>query len=229
MTDKDRPQLPAPAWFTIEDVAQRWGCKIEQVIHYGETGMLRISVKPIRSLYIRWSKRKTKIKPDTPWKVTSSPMGIGETDVRAAFANDIFPVFFVRHPVKGKRESDYGEIGSFCKEDDPVCFTRKDLVITTEEIDRFEREYRIGAHAGELPAPEAASNWPWGEHETELLRHLAAAAKRFWVNVDPGEQDTAPVNADVADFLKKRGVSDRVAGVMATILRADNLPAGRKG
>jgi len=136
-------------------------------------------------------------------------VGISETEVRAAFANDIFPVFSVRHPVNGEGESECGEIGSFDPKEDPLYFSKKDLVIVHEELDRFEREYRIGAHAGELPAPETASNWPWGAHETELLRHLAAAAKRFWVNYEPGEPDTAPTNADVADFLKKNPKSNR--------------------
>lgn len=228
MDNKDRPLLPPPAWYTLEDVAQRWNCKIEQVIHYGETGMLRVSVKPIQAFCIRWRDREADDS-DKPWKVTSDPVGISETEVRAAFANDIFPVFSVRHPVNGEGESECGEIGSFDPKEDPLYFSKKDLVIVHEELDRFEREYRIGAHAGELPAPETASNWPWGAHETELLRHLAAAAKRFWVNYEPGEPDTAPTNADVADFLKKRGVSERLAAAMATILRADNLPAGRKG
>jgi len=136
-------------------------------------------------------------------------------------------MFFGVSTTKDEKE-DYCAVRGFSPELQPYAFA-KDLVIVREELDRFEREYRIGAHAGELPAPDSLTKWPWGEHETKLLRTLADAAKRFWVNYEPGEPDTAPTNADVADFLKKRGVSERLAAAMATILRADNLPAGRKG
>jgi hypothetical protein len=74
--------------------------------------------------------------------------------------------------------------------------------------------------------PEKKSAWPWGDHETELLRKLSAAAKRYWVNYDPSEPDTAPTNRDVTDWLKSQGVADRTAEVMATILRVDGLRPG---
>lgn len=89
-------------------------------------------------------------------------------------------------------------------------------------------------HLGLPPAddtPDQASSgglatWPWGTHETALLRHLAAAAKRFWVNHDPSDLGTAPTNAAVVDWLRERGVAQRTAEVIATLLRADGLPTG---
>ncbi len=74
---------------------------------------------------------------------------------------------------------------------------------------------------------EGKSNtWPWGGHETKLLQHLAAAADRFWKNYDPRDNTTAPTNEKVIDWLKTKGVGQRNAEVMATILRADGLPPG---
>ncbi|MFC7462618.1 hypothetical protein [Hydrogenophaga defluvii] len=71
--------------------------------------------------------------------------------------------------------------------------------------------------------------WPWGAHHTEQLGHLEAAAQRFWKNYDPSEPDTAPINEMVADWLvKERGVSKDKARAIASILRADGLPAGRR-
>jgi hypothetical protein len=35
--------------------------------------------------------------------------------------------------------------------------------------------------------------WPWGNYETELLKHLAAAADRFWVRYDPEDPPRANV------------------------------------
>lgn len=78
------------------------------------------------------------------------------------------------------------------------------------------------------PVPVAATGakWPWGDHETELLRHLEAAAKRFWKNYDPTDKTTAPTNERVIKWLEERGVARRNAEVMATILRVDGLPTG---
>ena len=68
--------------------------------------------------------------------------------------------------------------------------------------------------------------WPWGSHDTKLLRHLAAAADRFWKNYDPSDPTTAPKNQEVTDWLKKQGVAHRNAQIMATILRANDLRTG---
>lgn len=83
------------------------------------------------------------------------------------------------------------------------------------------------------PYPEAeeglqdgGAGWPWGNHETELLRKLAAAAAKFWTNYDPTDNTTAPTNQAVAAWLKRQGVSERVAEIMAQILRPDGLPTG---
>lgn len=78
--------------------------------------------------------------------------------------------------------------------------------------------------------PEAIAlsnmNWPWGRHETHLLRKLAAAADKFWTQYLPDDPSTAPTNQQVIDWLKEQGVTVRTAEIMATILRADGLPSG---
>ena len=56
--------------------------------------------------------------------------------------------------------------------------------------------------------PRPAGGWPWGSHETELLRHLAAAADRFWKRYNQSDPTTAPTNQEVIDWLKQRGVSE---------------------
>jgi hypothetical protein len=83
-----------------------------------------------------------------------------------------------------------------------------------------------GPHGVSKPASEGTASWPWGTHETVLLRKLRAAAERFWVNYDPGDATTAPTNAQVIAWLKSQGVAERTAEVMATILRIDGLPTG---
>ena len=69
--------------------------------------------------------------------------------------------------------------------------------------------------------------WPWGDYETKLLRDLAAAAHRWWVNFDPTDPTTAPTNDQVSAWLvKERKATERIADAMATILRADGLRPG---
>ncbi len=69
--------------------------------------------------------------------------------------------------------------------------------------------------------------WPWGNHNTKDLEHLAAAAERFWKLYDPSDFTTAPTNKVVAEWLvTTRGVARDRANYMASILRADGLPDG---
>ena len=86
----------------------------------------------------------------------------------------------------------------------------------------------VGASQTNSAVP--SGRWPWGRHETELLRHLDAAARKWWANYDPDDPTTAPTNEKVAEWLQSdRGLtSDRMANAIATILRADNLPPGRR-
>lgn len=78
------------------------------------------------------------------------------------------------------------------------------------------------------PAIDAPSGrWPWGNHHTELLGHLEAAAKRYWVNYNPDDATTAPTNKDVSEWLvSERNVSQKMAESIASILRPDGLPTG---
>lgn len=68
--------------------------------------------------------------------------------------------------------------------------------------------------------------WPWGEHETPLLVHLAAAAERFWKLYDANDPSTAPTNEQVTTWLVSRAVPQRVAQVFAQALRAPDIPPG---
>ncbi len=77
------------------------------------------------------------------------------------------------------------------------------------------------------PTPAPVSRWPWGNHHTEALGHLEAAAKRFWVNHDPTDNTTAPTNKEVAASLQaERKLSKTLAEAIASILRLDGLPTG---
>ena len=70
--------------------------------------------------------------------------------------------------------------------------------------------------------------WPWGNHHTELLGHLEAAARRYWGgNYDPADATTAPTNATVSEWLQtERKISKTMADSTASMLRPDGLPTG---
>mgnify|MGYP006290836693 CR=1 FL=1 len=110
----------------------------------------------------------------------------------------------------------------------PHTITRADLRFVTVDVERVIRKGGTGAHAGEMPDMQPAGRWPWGDHETELLRDLAAAASRFWgANYDPDEPDSADTNETVSEWLQaERRVSKRNADAIARILRPDHLPNG---
>lgn len=76
-------------------------------------------------------------------------------------------------------------------------------------------------------AAASESEWPWGDHETELLRHLAAAAHNFWSTYDPMDKSTAPKSADVKEWLmNERGLSRNNAEAIARMLRPSDVPTG---
>ncbi len=72
-----------------------------------------------------------------------------------------------------------------------------------------------------------SGRWPWGDHHTEMLGHLEAAAIRFWTSYVPADATTANTNATVSEWLQtERKVSRTMADSIASMLRADGLPTG---
>jgi hypothetical protein len=71
-----------------------------------------------------------------------------------------------------------------------------------------------------------AHQWPWGSYQTKELDLLARAADRFWKNYDPSDSSTAPKGDNVIAWLVENGVAKRKAEVIASLLRADDLPTG---
>jgi hypothetical protein len=104
-------------------------------------------------------------------------------------------------------------------------FTRSELTrwlsaIGMKSVYQFDRSQ---SQAIETPS----GRWPWGDHHTELLGHLEAAAARYWVNYNPDDATTAPTNKDVAEWLvDKRNVSQKMAESIASMLRPDGLRTG---
>lgn len=110
-------------------------------------------------------------------------------------------------------------------------FTRKDLqywLDINHLPSKYQFENKVETVSESLSAKtDLSSGWPWGNHHTELLGHLEAAARRFWVNYDPTDATTAPTNKDVSEWLiTERKVSQKMAESIASILRPDGLATG---
>ena len=115
---------------------------------------------------------------------------------------------------------------------DAQKFTREELVRWLSAIEMKSDYHFNDLHISVGFSPNFANKnnstkWPWGEYETKLLQHLEAAANRFWVNYDPTDPSTAPVNQDVSTWLQDhRALSKSMADSIATILRVDGLKTG---
>ena len=98
-----------------------------------------------------------------------------------------------------------------------------------DELDKLVRDKNLDLNT-DLSTNDVITevrHWPWGNHHTETLGHLEAAAQRFWRLYDPGDISTAPTNDMVATWLQnERGISKEKARAIASMLRPDGLPTG---
>jgi len=70
--------------------------------------------------------------------------------------------------------------------------------------------------------------WPWGTYQTKSLEVLARAVDALWKNYRPDDPTSAPTNLQVKEWLVLNGVSGNQADTIATLIRADDLPTGRR-
>ena len=104
-------------------------------------------------------------------------------------------------------------------------FTRDEIARWLSAIG-MKSEYQFDRNQPDFIQP-SLGRWPWGNHHTELLGHLEAAALHYWVNYEPTDATTAPINKDVSEWLvKERKVSQKMAESIASMLRPDGLPTG---
>ncbi|MBC8641169.1 hypothetical protein IAG25_30575 [Caballeronia sp. EK] len=94
-----------------------------------------------------------------------------------------------------------------------------------EHAPLFDYYWDVVRGGGALPETSGQAS---GNYSTKLFRLLLDARDKYWVRYDADDPSTAPTNETVAEWLMAQGVSDRLAQTMATILRADDLPAGRR-
>lgn len=100
-----------------------------------------------------------------------------------------------------------------------------ELCILQEEVERIEGMLHSQA-PGSRRASAVDRPWPWGEHTTQALELLKAAAFEFWAGFEADKPEEAPTSKEVEAWLVQRGASAGLAEAIARLLRADGLPAG---
>ncbi|NVO05677.1 MAG: hypothetical protein HXX19_06930 [Rhodoferax sp.] len=129
--------------------------------------------------------------------------------------------FFGRE--KWQRDSD-GQLECLADRRVPM-FSRTEIIRWLNCVG-LQSEYQFDAMS-QVRTEKSATRWPWGNHHTETLGHLEAAAKRFWANYDPADFTTANTNSTVSEWLQSdRKVSKTMADSIASMLRPDGLPTG---
>ncbi len=105
-------------------------------------------------------------------------------------------------------------------------FGRKAIVTWLNESN-LKSKYNFGQHSMGVPAKQPDVNWPWGNHTTQDLEDLKAAALHCWNDYKPEDPATAPKNETVIHWLmSERGTVQEKAKNIASILRPKDLKSG---
>lgn len=194
--------LPEKEWFTLEEIAQRWGCSVEDLWNYAETDKLRLSVFFDTPVPVKWHNDPSK--PD--FELTSGPLGVVASTARGVAAGSAEEIFLFAPPVHDekpprRREDDEKRVFAFSALHDPECpslykqsSTRANRargpIIARAERDRFELRYEVkplsaqprptDAQGAVEPPPPAGmtSAEQWKAASPQEKRKLAAAALR---------------------------------------------------
>lgn len=234
--------IPKRGYLTFAELRQRWQCTENDLRYLVVNGELKPSTKATEALAIAdWEYNMM--------EDTCEPVG-ERFDGQTGYTIEVQPSYwlYLQSPEQtgamtcnfriATRSRDPDR--SFLPWDEPpeswfwlgkvlsMQDVEQDWFFTMDEVLRYENAQDPDA---EPPPPEPqnipVARWPWGSHHTEMLGHLEAAALRFWVNVDPSDNTTAPTNKEVSDWLEKeRKVSNAGAKAIASILRQDDLPTG---
>ena len=205
-------------FYTVDQLAERWECKVEEVEHLIETKMLETADKGAAK------EGRKYIRPVlcTDWETHISTKDLQENP-HALKVQVYNPM---PDAVDGFMEDFFGQDWKSIYEDDPRLSIEKEIarmkaagdfdqVILASEVSRFEREH--GEPTDETAPP---ASWPWGDYETPLLRILADAVTQFCLD----GADKYPKKAYVVNWIKERmkakGIwtSDSLPGVVETLI-----------
>lgn len=236
-------------WFTLEQVADRWGCTTDDLLHYGDVGLLdlciRPGVEPLNFILAPWGDETgprqylyNENADEMAWDYALSfysliPVGgrclqfiskTGRAQVTVKKIPSIYGVTrylfdlpFDNDMLSHKKpfiDDDSREwrvtarLGIDIADQHKFTITRNDLLIPKEELDGFEKEHRIGAHAGEMPKlDEQDADNLHPRKEKTYLNTIAAMLNLMTVD---SRKTQAEIINDITDMHGHRhGISKR--------------------
>jgi hypothetical protein len=155
-------------FYTVEQLAERWECPIDDVRHLTENGLLKTADKGAA----RVGKRYLMARIVDDWDLFYEQEELGVLGVLKA--ERTIPV--------GNTSSHLTDEELIKKEMESLVDAGEfDQVILVDDVYQFERDH--GEPTEETAPP---SLWPWGDYDTPLLRILAEAVNHFCVNSTEG-------------------------------------------
>ncbi|MFZ5579255.1 MAG: hypothetical protein ACOZAQ_02155 [Pseudomonadota bacterium] len=158
-TQSARKGLPEKEWFTLAEVADRWGCTPDDLLHYGETSRLGIcayfrDVKlawiTVREDWGSWGRDEVdspfiEEKSEVKWQRGLFRLHAEDIQSFTIGCTSLYPSFIYQETVIGK-ETKYAHVERSPITDELYvdCLTKSRLLVSSAELGRFEREHGIG-------------------------------------------------------------------------------------
>lgn len=231
--------LPEKEFFTLEEVAERWGCSCDLVSHYLSEGWLRLALDTKHfpcCLDLLDLEATLKLARDANLNWTD----IFHHPLVEKFHHSVPRFLYLNHndDRKFSQVEDFSRRKFFLVETDTrrnslhftyglVRMTADEYgpsVISREELERFERT--LGANKAENPDQLHAT------YTTPYMRVLSEAVAMFFEPRQEVDAKRAEIENWIAGRLKAAGVegSMRIASAMFTIIKpSDHNPRKRRG
>lgn len=166
--------LPEKEWFTLPEIAQRWGCRVDDVLHFGISSKLQICYL-FNEIHIAKAHAEKQ-----RYECSRTPVEIALYDLRALAAGEKVRPTVVFPP--NRLEAGFFVVLRSSESGQPKADDMKasGLLVMRDERDRFEQKHRIGAYAGTMPSKEEVSDKLDTRKEKsylQIIRILLAEAK----------------------------------------------------
>ena len=238
--------LPEKAWFTLEEIAKRWNCDIDYLVHIAANCQLEMGVyadwwpffeNPDYGFYgfvqlvppdlARFERNEE----GRPIDLGCGIENLGEVEPES-FALIICPGSKHQRDYSARAPRATDRMNPVRRDAPLIC--RRDLLIRRAERDRFEQAHRIGAHAGTMPTfeaepdsrPSATVTLP---HMNKALTALFRIMADNWTDFDPKRKPKqvnigAEIDAAMGWRPESDGTPSRNAKALASIIKPDDPP-----
>lgn len=206
-------------YYRVSAAAAELGCDVDDLIHWAATGRISLGVLyEIHAFdvsdykYISWKQISEGTTPDS--------------------VDDFNGFVYVDTHNFQDMERLGGDLNfSIIRLMNSRAITRRPPRMETRSLDQIyihSNDLRKLLSDGMPTADDKPTTETGGTHVSDKLQFLKQAAFKFWANQSETSRSTHPDNADVEEWLKKKGFSAKLANAGATIIRPPWAPPGRK-